>query len=84
MTVHTLRQITALQRANVRWQQRQARPQPARQLRMPPAQPPRTPVLDRFLRACDHVENSRLFWKCLVASFLIGYAAFIVTHWPKP
>jgi hypothetical protein len=80
MTVHTIRQVTALQRANVRWQHRQQRQAPARQQRT--TAPTRTSKLDRFVHLCNTVENSQLLWKSLTAAFVIGYVAYLASHWP--
>ncbi|WEN13675.1 hypothetical protein PY254_10495 [Rhodanobacter sp. AS-Z3] len=80
MTVHTIRQITALQRANTRWTNRQKRQAIARQQRA--TAPPRPSKLARFLRVCNTVENSSLLWKSFTAAFVIGYIAYFVSHWP--
>lgn len=82
MTVHTMRPITALPRANARWPQRHPRPRPSRQVRA--ASAPEATVLNRFLRACNTAENSQLLWKSLSAAFVIGYAAYLISHWPHP
>lgn len=77
MTVHTMRQITALQRANKRWQKRADN-----HLRVVPTPHRRNTLADRIAALGQRMDNSRVVWRVITAATVIGYIAYMVTHWP--
>lgn len=80
MTVHTMRQITALQRASQRWQHphvdvtQQITRRPTVVLNTVRAVEPPTPTLiDRINHAVARLEESRITWAILGVAFVVGY-----------
>jgi hypothetical protein len=80
MTVHTIRQAKALQRAHAHWKH-----VPTNHLaRVPLAPPPRRTLGDRIAALGERLDNSRLVWAVIGLAAAVLYIVCIVTHWPHP
>lgn len=77
MTVHNMRQITALKRANARWHNA-----PANHLQIVPSMPPRRTLGDRIADLGNRLDNSRTVWALIGTATAILYITYIATHWP--
>lgn len=96
MTVHTMRQITALQRANMRW--RNPRRAHALQIKtrvsvgddvVSITPPPKPTLRARINHAVTRAEASRITWQIITAVFVLGYAwvctlLYAVINGPTP
>ena len=76
MTVHTMRQVTALQRANARWRLTHAdgptnAAQPCNVI--PFVRPHEPTLIDRINNAVARAEESRITWTLRGIAALVGY-----------
>lgn len=78
MTVHTIRQVKALQRAQARWQ-----PRPANHLQLVRVVAPRPTLGDRIAALSNRIEHSRITWALIGVATAVTYIAVMAINWPQ-